>query len=87
MERSLEPHFEEPRIDEPSQMVAQRGGRQVDVRLDVACRSATITSLHDEAQDGQAKRMAQRAELGGVTVEFRRHRTNSNKFEVVAQGG
>jgi hypothetical protein len=29
--------------------------------------------------------MAQRTELGSVTVEFRRHRTNSNKFEVVAQ--
>jgi hypothetical protein len=80
VKRPLEAHDEEPCVDEPSQMVAQRGSRQVDVGLDVAGNGAPVASLHDETEHRQANRMAEGTELRGMAVEFGRQRlilTNS----------
>ena len=54
-------------------MMTQRGRRQVDMRLDLARRSAAFSPLNDEAENGQPHGMAESAELLSMTIEFRGH--------------
>ena len=60
-------------IDQALQVVAERRGRQIDMRLDLPGRGAIATGLHHEPQDLKADRMAKRTELLGVAFNFRRH--------------
>lgn len=59
--------------NEPLQVVAQGGRRQVHVRLNVACRSAGVAALNYETQYREPDWMAQRAKLLRVAVEFGGH--------------
>jgi hypothetical protein len=65
--------LEQPGIGQSLQVMAQGRGRQIHVALDFACGGATVTRLHHEAEDSQADGMAERAQLFGVAVQFRRH--------------
>ena len=47
-------------IQQPFEVVAQRGRREVDVALNLTSRAAALAALHDEAQDRQTNRMTQR---------------------------
>src|SRR5215831_7186515 len=49
-------------VDQPFQVVAERRGWQIDVRLDLARRCALRSRLHDEAKNAQADGMSERAE-------------------------
>ena len=73
MERAFTAGLEQASISEPFQVMAQGGGRQVDVALDVARRSSAVPSLHDETKDRQPNGMAERAQLFGVSVQFGGH--------------
>jgi uncharacterized protein (DUF924 family) len=68
-------------VDEALQMMAQRRGGHVDVRLDVARGRALRPRLNDEAENPQAHRMPEGAQLFGVPFQFHAHATTSNIFE------
>src|SRR5687768_11321289 len=72
-ERSFAPALEQIRVRQPLQMVAQRRGGQIDLCLDVAGGHASVSALHDAAQNREPNRMAERAQLFGVTIELRGH--------------
>ena len=73
VERALAAGPHHARVDEALEVVAERRGRQVDVRLDVAGGGALRARLHDEAQDRQANRVPERAELLGVMLQLPAH--------------
>src|SRR4029077_2953781 len=58
---------------EALQVVAERRRGDVQLVLDVARRRAVGAPLHDVAEDRETDGVSQRAELLGVTIEFRRH--------------
>jgi hypothetical protein len=64
---------EHPSLDEALQVVAEGRGWQADVRLNVARGRAITATLNDEAEDLEADRVAECAELLGVTFERRGH--------------
>jgi len=73
MKRAFAPRFEQPGAGEPLEVVTQGGCRQVDLALDFTSRRATVAGLNDETKDRKTHGMAERAELLGVPVQFRRH--------------
>src|SRR5690349_17248706 len=73
VERAFTAGLEKASVDEAFQVVAQRGCRQIHVTLNVTRRRSLIARLDDEPQDGEAHRVAERAQLLGMAVEFRRH--------------
>src|ERR1041385_530367 len=73
VERALGSRGDDPGVDEPLQVVAQRRSREIDVALDVAGRGAARTGRDDETQDLQPDRVPERAQLLRVPFELRRH--------------
>src|SRR5262249_6823651 len=73
VERALAARPQQAGVHEPLEVMAQRRRGHVHVRLDVTGRRAFVAALDDEAQDGEPYRMAKRAQLLGMAVEFRRH--------------
>ena len=64
-------HREEARGDEALQVVAQRGGGDLDVRLNGACARACRARLHDEAEHTEADRVPEGSELRRMAIDFR----------------
>ena len=65
-ERRFAPAMNQSRAREPLQVVTQRRGRQIDVRLNFA-RGGTLRAARDnEAKDGEPRRMPERAQLLGM---------------------
>ena len=82
MEVAFTAGVEEAGFREPLQMVAQGRRRQIDVSLDLTSRCAAVPRLHDKSQDCETNGVSERAQLLGVSVQFRRHElllTNSNE--------
>ncbi len=73
MERALAPSLEETRVDEALEVMTERRGRHVHVRLDFSSGGSLRASLHDEADDGEARRVTEGTQLFGMALEFRRH--------------
>lgn len=73
LERALTASRHEVGIHEPLEVMTQGRRRHVDVALDVARARAFAAGLHDEAQNRQTNRMAERAELLGTSFKLRDH--------------
>jgi hypothetical protein len=73
MKRAFAACREQARLKQAIQVMTQRGRWHVDPRLDVASARPIPPALHNNPQDRKAYGMAQRAELGGMTLELRAH--------------
>src|SRR5688500_2435406 len=68
--RALATRLEEPRPHQAVDVVAQRRGRDVDLRLDLTGRGAFRPRLHDVTQDAEANGMPQGSELLGMQIQL-----------------
>lgn len=73
MKSAFTTRLQQASVGQPLQVMAQRGGRQVYVSLDLASRHPVVTRLHDKPQDCQAYGVTERAQLFGVSVQLRGH--------------
>src|SRR5947208_12063044 len=85
-EGAFAPGLNEACAREALQVVAQRGGGQIEMVLDVAGGRAFGFALDDVTQDGEPRGLAQRAEFFGVAVELRGHDAGSKKVEECGNG-
>src|SRR5665213_573434 len=81
MERPLATCPNDARINEPFEVMAQAGGRHVQVRLNRPGGGPFGPRLDHVAQDCQSNRMSQSAELLGVAIQFSFHESTSIIFE------
>lgn len=82
MEGAFVTHLQQVGVDETLQVMAEGRCGKVDVLLDLERGRALGAALDDEAKDRQTNRVAERAELLGVSIELRWHLmllTNSNQ--------
>jgi hypothetical protein len=82
VERAFTPGRQEASVDQSLEMVTQRGGWEIDVRLYLAGRRTLRPTLHHEAQDLKTHRVTQGTELARMTFQFGGHAYISNLFEV-----
>ena len=73
MKRAIAAGLHDARVDEPLEVVAQRGSRDLYASLNRPGRGALWTRLYDKAQNGQAQRVSERAELLGMMLKLRVH--------------
>ena len=85
MERPLAARPHDARVDEALEVMAERRGRHVHVRLDRPGGGSFRPGLHHVAQDRQANRVPERPELLGVAIQLSAHDTTSKLVEVDLQ--
>jgi hypothetical protein len=73
VERAFAPRLHDAGIDEAFEVMAERRGRHVDMRLNRACGRAVRPRLHDEPKNRQAHGVPQCAQLLGMMLQFRGH--------------
>src|SRR5258708_24004562 len=80
-EGAFAPGLDEARAREALQMMAQRGGGQIEMVPDLACGRAFGLALDDVTQDGESRGMPQPAELLRVPGQHRGDYLEPNKVE------
>jgi len=64
---------QEARVEQALQVMAECGGRQIDVLLDLARGGTAVAALNHEAHDLEPNRVPERRQLLRVPFEFRAH--------------